>query len=188
MPCSEDKNLKSRIESLLFITNRPFKKSQLSKILEVNQDQIEEEIKNLISQYNLPSSGIIIIDNGEEVEMATSPENAGLIKGFLKKEINEELTPASLETISIIAYRGPISEEELSELRGVNCAIIIRHLLVKGLVVEKEGPPAGGGKILYQVSLDFIRQLGIKSLEELPDWQKLNRNISLLELKENEPR
>jgi len=184
MPCSEDKNLKSRIESLLFITNRPFKKSQLSKILEVNQDQIEEEIKNLISQYNLPSSGIIIIDNGEEVEMATSPENAGLIKGFLKKEINEELTPASLETISIIAYRGPISEEELSELRGVNCAIIIRHLLVKGLVSEKEE----NGKILYQVSLDFIRQLGIKSLEGLPDWQKLNRNISLSELKESKPR
>ena len=183
-----NESLKSKIESLLFIANHPFKKRQLSKILEVDQSQVEEEIKNLISQYNLPSSGIIIIDNGEEVEMTTSPKNAGLIKGFLKKEINKELTPASLETISIIAYRGPISEEELSELRGVNCAIIIRHLLMKGLVIEKEDPPTGGGKILYQASLDFIRQLGINSLEELPDWQKLNRNISLLELKENEPR
>ncbi|NCO23176.1 SMC-Scp complex subunit ScpB [bacterium (Candidatus Moisslbacteria) CG12_big_fil_rev_8_21_14_0_65_36_11] len=179
---SSRKNLKSEIESLLFISNRPLRKKELVNFFKVNKEEINEEIKNLISQYNIASSGIRIIDNGDEIEMITGPENAGVVKDFLKVEIEKELTPAGLETLSIIAYRGPISAEELSELRGINCAIILRHLLIKGLIVEKEEE----GKFLYQVSLDFIRHLGINNLEELPNWQKLNRNVSLSELRERE--
>ncbi len=169
---------KSKIESLLFITQRPLKKKELANFLKVSQEEINEEIKNLIAEYAEESKGIRILDNGEEIEMTTSLQNTELIKNFLKIEINKELTPAALETLSVIAYRGPITEEEISELRGVNCSIILRHLLVKGLITEKEE----NSKKLYLASLDFMKNLGIKSLEELPQWEKLNRNISLSEL------
>jgi len=184
MPSREisNNNLRSELESLLFITNRPLKKKELANFFKTKVNLIDEEIKKLIDQYSSYNKGIKILDSGEEVQMITNPKNAQAVKDFLKIEVNKELTPASLETLSIIAYRGPITEEELSAIRGVNCAIIIRHLLVKGLIIEKKE----NQKTFYQVSLDFLSQLGINDLKELPDWQKLNRDVPLEELKQRE--
>ena len=86
-----------------------------------------------------------------------------------------------METLSIIAYRGPIKRDELEQIRGVNCSIILRHLLIKGLIVEENKD-----KEIYNVSLDFIRHLGVKDLNELPDYERLNQGIPLSSLIDEE--
>lgn len=173
--------LKSVIESLLFIVNRPLNKKELAKITEQKLENIEQVLNELIKEHNSTERGTKIIQNGQDFQMVTNPENSPIIQKFLKQEINQELTPASLETLAIIAYRGPIKRDELEQIRGVNCSIILRNLLIKGLIIEEDKD-----KQIYNVSLDFIRHLGINDLRELPDYEKLNQEIPLSSLVQEE--
>jgi len=161
--------LKSQIESLLFLADRPLKKKELAKLTNSKLKDVEAVVSELVDDYNLKDGGIKIIDNGDTVQMVTNPENTEIVKKFLKEEVSGELTPASLETLSIIAYRGPITRDEIEQIRGVNCAIILRHLLIKDLIekVEKDNQE------LYQVSVNFLRHLGLTNLNELPDYERL---------------
>lgn len=181
-------NFKSIIESLLFIINRPLNKKELAKITEQKPETIEQVLNELIEEYNSKERGIKIIQNGQDFQMVTNPQNSQVIRDFLKQEINQELTPASLETLAIIAYRGPIKRDELEQIRGVNCNIILRNLLIKGLIIEESASSADkdNEERIYNVSLGFIRHLGINDLKELPDYEKLNRNVSLSSLVEQE--
>ena len=96
-----------------------------------------------------------------------------LTKDFLKDEINGELSQPSLEALTIIAYRGPISKLELEKIRGVNCSLIIRNLLLRGLIEEKFNKTKNEN--YYTVTNDFIRFLGLNSLSDLPEYEKLNK-------------
>jgi len=181
----EIKKIKSIIESLLFIINRPLNKKELVKIVGQKLEETETALHELIEDYAVKGGGVRIIQNGQDFQMVTSSENSQVIQDFLKQEINQELTPASLETLAIIAYRGPIKRAELEQIRGVNCSIILRNLLIKGLIVEEPSVVDAGVKDenqAYSVSLDFIRHLGVNDLKELPDYEKLNQNISLSSL------
>jgi segregation and condensation protein B len=83
------------------------------------------------------------------------------------------LSQPSLEALTIIAYRGPIAKLELERIRGVNCSLILRHLLLRGLVEEKLDKTKNEN--FYTVTHDFIRFLGLGSVTELPDYEKLNQ-------------
>ena len=129
--------LKGVIESLLFITNRPLTKKELANLVEEKVEDVEKALEELVAEYAKNDKGIKMVQNGKEFQMVTDPANSKVVQKFLEAEVNKELTPASLETLSIIAYRAPISREELEQIRGINCAIILRHLLIKGLIGNK---------------------------------------------------
>ena len=175
----KQEELKSVIESLLFIANRPLSKKEIAKITHWKTDKVEQTLKQLSEKYKQEKGGIRIIQNGQEWQMVTDPANSSIIQKFLKQEINQELTPASLETLSIIAYRSPIKRDELEQIRGVNCSIILRNLLIKGLIVQEDKDEE-----IYNVSLDFIRHLGINDLKELPNYEQLNEQVPLSSLLE----
>lgn len=163
--------LKSIVESLLFIVDRPLSLKELAHFTKGDIEAVKSSVNELINEYNLRDGGIKIIENGSQVQMVANSKNYEWIKKFSQEELSGELTPASLETLSVIAYRGPISRDELEQIRGVNCAIIIRHLIIRGMIVEESGPD---NKPLYRLSLDFIRQLGVNKLSELPDYERLH--------------
>ncbi|MDA2935667.1 SMC-Scp complex subunit ScpB [Patescibacteria group bacterium AH-259-L05] len=169
--------LKSILESLLFIAHRPLEKKEMAAFANGSKEEVDEVLTILINEYNSRGGGIKIIQNNNEYQMVTAPQNSEVVSKFLKTEITGELTPASLETLSIIAYRGPIIRDELEQIRGVNCSIILRNLLIKGLIIE-----INKDKQIYNVSLDFIRQLGIVDIKELPDYDRLKRDIPLSSL------
>ncbi|MCF7906851.1 SMC-Scp complex subunit ScpB [Patescibacteria group bacterium] len=176
--------LKSKIESLLFISNRPLGKKEMARILKERVEDLEAAFLDLSQEYQDPQRGINIIEDGQSWQMITNPQNGELVKDFLQQEIDQELTPASLETLSVIAYRGPITKEELEKIRGVNCTIILRNLLIKGLVEEKKvsgEEERDQSQNLYTVSLEFIKCLGIDKVQELPDYEKLNQIENLSE-------
>ncbi len=109
--------------------------------------------------------------------MVSSADNAKLVQKYLEDETSGELSQPSLEALTIIAYRGPISKTELERIRGVNCSLILRNLLLRGLIEEKSS--ASSEDRIYNVSLDFIRFLGIESIEQLPDYQRLNKDQTI---------
>ncbi|MEK7167360.1 MAG: SMC-Scp complex subunit ScpB [Patescibacteria group bacterium] len=172
-------SIKSIIESLFFISNKPFSIKKLSQIVKVEGKEVEKEIQELIKEYNNQNKGIQIIKNGNQYQMSTNPQNAEIIQNFLKQEITGELTRPSLETLTIVAYRGPITKPELEQIRGINCGLILRNLLIKGLIESYEDKKLK--QTFYKITFDFMRYLGINNIQELPDYDKLSKNKSLEE-------
>ena len=169
--------LKNKIESLLFISHKPITVSEVAKVIGVEKKEIEEAINILAEEYGEKNSGIQIIRIDGKFQMASSSNSSEVISKFLKSEITGELTRPSLETLTIVAYRGPISKTELELLRGVNCSLILRNLLMRGLIEGHDDKQAGVVK--YTVTLDFLKYLGMNQISELPDYERLNKNNNL---------
>ncbi len=175
------KNLKVQIESLLFVTTKPLKITKIKDLIENSKlPDVKKAIEELKEKFNTEESGIRIIDNSGVIQFTTAPEQAELVKTFIKDETTGELSRPSLETLTIIAYRQPITKAELEQIRGVNCSMILRNLMIRGLVMKKDDK-----KMLtsyYFVTVDFLKFLGINDVNELPDYEVLNNNKDLHKL------
>jgi segregation and condensation protein B len=176
-------DLKYQIESLLLVTNQPTGFKKLAELTKTDIAKVKDAVKELSDEYATRNGGIILQQIGQSVQMATAAENAKLVKDFVKAETTGELTRAALETLTIIAYRGPIGRAELEQIRGVNCAVILRNLMIRGLVTNEK--PKGKMETFYQISFDFLKYLGLREQSELPEYDKLNSNESLEKLLTN---
>ena len=173
---------KSLLESLLFISGKPMSEKKLAEILNIDKSEIRVLANELTEEYNKSEKGIHVIKAGMSYQMVTSPDNSKIIKEFIKSEQTGELTGPSLETLTIIAYRSPVTKAELEQIRGVNCGLIIRNLLIKGLIEAHEDQEKM--VTVYNITFDFLRFLGLNRAEELPDFEKLNSNENLERLLE----
>jgi segregation and condensation protein B len=110
--------------------------------------------------------------------MVSNPDNREAAENFLKAEVSGELTRPQLETLTVISYCGPITKPELEQIRGVNCSLILRNLLLRGLVKEMEDP----ANLLptYEATMEYIRHLGLNNLRELPDYDKLHGHENIV--------
>jgi len=168
--------MKTKIESLLFASPKPLSLKWLYGFITKNDEKMSREafdtaIEELKAKYNIPESGVQIIQSGDDIQMVTNAVASDLVKKFLREDMTGELTPASLETLTVVAYRGPIAKSELEQIRGVNCSLIIRNLLIRGLIV---GDDMGNGQTYYRVSVDFLKYLGLTATSELPDYARLH--------------
>ena len=171
----EIEKIKSAIESLLFISGEPMKIAKLAKLIEVSKGDIENALMVLAGDYSAQNRGIAIIRKEDEAQMATSPDNASFVDKVVKSDLQETLSNASLEVLSIVAYRGPISRTEIEAIRGVNCTYTLRNLLMRGLVERIDNPKDLRGYV-YKISFEFLKKLGIDDVKKLPDFENLNKD------------
>jgi segregation and condensation protein B len=170
-------SVKSEIESLLFVSSRPLSLKRLVDVTGHAKDEVKTALDELVAEYKeRADAGFVILRNGDEVQLATAPDNAEMVKTFLKDETFGELTRPALETLTIVGYRGPLTKPELEQIRGVNCSLILRNLMIRGLVEQKDE--------LYAVTFDFIRYLGLREVSELPDYENLRSEENLKKLLE----
>jgi segregation and condensation protein B len=162
--------LKSQLESLLFIAAKPLTVKQLAGWLEVKPAEIIAACTELAADYKAAGRGIQLTHNNDKYQLVSSPDNAAAVQQFIAEETSGELSRPSLEALTIIAYRGPVAKFELDRIRGVNCALILRNLLIRGLIEGKEEK----GETYYSVTLDFLRFLGVGDVSELPNYQRLH--------------
>ena len=170
-------NTKSKIESLLYITNQSFSFKKLADLLKVEKKEVEQAVLELMTDYNQDHRGLHLQKVDDKVQLVTSPDNSKLIKDYIKEEFTGELSRAALETLTIVAYRGPIVRAELEQIRGVNCAIILRNLLIRGLVAAHEDKKKM--QLSYSITLDFLHYLGINQPSELPEYERLNASKAI---------
>jgi len=169
--------MKNIIESLLFISHKPLTAKEVAKLIGATVEEAGRLIEELFNEYEAKKSGIRLAKLGDKYQMTSSPEASEVVNKFVKGEITGELTKPSLEALTVIAYRGPISKAELELIRGVNCSMILRNLMMRGLVEAKEDEKKQ--TVLYAITFDFLKYLGFSRVEELPDFEKLNRNNNL---------
>lgn len=165
-------DVKTHIEALLFASHHPLSIKRLVLLTESSPKQVEECVQELKEKYHQDSSGVVLLSLGGRFQLATHPSTSELIRSYLKEEISAELTKPQLETLSIVAYHGPLSKEDLEQIRGVNCSIILRNLLIRGLV-ETRGANEKGEK-LYLMTMDCMRSLGVGSVSDLPEYERLH--------------
>ncbi len=174
---SSDNNIKDKeiasLFAVLFTYGEPLKISRIAKIMGKKPDQINSLIDNLEESLGKEWSGIMVIRNDNSVSIANKEEFSSVIDKFIKTESKQDLTKASLETLSIIAYFSPISRAKIDYIRGVNSTYILRSLLIRGLIERS----FIRGEYVYTPSLDLLKYLGISKIEELPDFEK-RKNLS----------
>ena len=173
-----ESSLKSIIESLLFVSGKPLKVKDFCKLLEKTPEEVKPALEELINDRK--SSGVVVLDNNGEYQLATNPANSTFVKNFLNAELREKLTDATVEVLGIIAYRQPISKAEIEAIRGVNSQYSLRHLLMRGLI-EKTANPSDARSFLYQTTTEFLQHLGLTSVKDLPEFEKLVEKIKLPE-------
>ena len=169
-------NLEQKIEAILFWKGEPISRKKLSDILKVEESEINEAIESL--KNNLKERGVVLLENEKEITLGTAPELASLIENLQKEELNKELSKASLETLSIILYKNGTNRAEVDYIRGVNSSFTLRALSVRGLI-EKTLDPKDNRRYIYKPSFDLMSYMGIKSIEELPDYGEVNNSMNI---------
>lgn len=169
------KNLKTLVEALLFISNKPLAVKKMAELCASGKVEVETVLKTLAEEYNqAPERGVRLILNGDTAQLATASAASEVVEKFVKEELTGEMTRPQLEALTIIVYRGPITKMELEQIRGVNCSLILRNLMIRGLVESELDKKM---KIeVYRVTNDFLRFLGVTSAKELPDYEKLSKS------------
>lgn len=164
--------LKSIIGSLLFVSGEPLKIKKISGISEATNAEIKEAVKLLAEELEAGKQGLRLIEKDDEVQLVTDPDNAGYVESFLKSEMEQKLSRASLETLAIIAYRGPMSRMDIEQIRGVNSTFSLRYLLLRGLI-ERLPNPNDTRSWFYQISFDFLKKMNLTKKEDLPQYEEL---------------
>lgn len=161
----------AELEALLFIHGEPLSLDKVGTVLGINPEETAILVAEFDKRLHVSERGLTLINFSGKIQLATKSEFRGILEKFVQSELREELTPASAETLAIIAYFGPISRSRIEYQRGVNSTFILRSLLLRGLV-ERFPDPARPNTYLYEPSFELLKHLGINKIEELPDYEK----------------
>ncbi len=169
------------LEALLFSYGEPIAIGKAAKFLEMKEEECAALAEKLSADLNRnPASGFAILRNGEEIELATKPSLSWVFKKLIEEEFKEELTPAALETIAVVAYLGPVTRAVIDYVRGVNSTFILRNLLIRGLV-SRHLQSGKKNVFEYRVSFDFLKHMGLARVEDLPEYQKYKNILQKFE-------
>ncbi len=155
----------AQLEALLFVAERPLGRREIATLAGVDQATVDARLGDL--EVSLGRRGIRLVLAGDRVELATAPEAGALIARYVGADAIH-LSPASLETLAIVAYRQPVAKSAIERIRGVDSDYTIRSLLHRRLVVELGRSEAPGRPFLYGTGFEFLERFGLTSLDELP--------------------
>lgn len=170
---SQKNKYKSIIESLLFMSGEPITIKEIASILSEKQENINIILKEMKKDYEDRGRGIKIIIHNKSVQLVTKPENSIYVEKLLKTNVRQSLSQAALETLSIIAYRQPITRVAIDEIRGVKSDRAIYTLLEKNIIKECGKLDVPGKPILYGTTEEFLKFFGLDSIEAIPNLQDL---------------
>lgn len=167
--------LEAMIEAILFWRAEPLAVAELARAVARGQDEVRAALTKL--QSDLASRGVILVQKDDEVTLGSHPEASDLIEKLGREALSRDLGKASLETLTTVLYRGPISRAEIDYVRGVNSSFILRHLMTRGLV-ERVPNPADARGFLYRPTFDLLQHLGLGKVEDLPEYSDLSERLA----------
>ncbi|HDZ62442.1 MAG TPA: SMC-Scp complex subunit ScpB [Nitrospirae bacterium] len=163
-----DKEAKIILESILFISGEPLKIESIGKIMELEKRDMERVVKDLVSEYQLKDSGIMVAEVAEGIQMVTNPVSAPWVRKMLATSVPSRISHQSLETLAIVAYKQPIIKAEIESIRGVGSDGVLKTLLERRLIKILGRKEAPGRPLMYGTTKEFLQYFGLKDLTELP--------------------
>ena len=163
-----DSELKPSVEAILLVADEPVPAVLLAQVLERPTGAVSKVLTELRAEYTDQNRGFDLREVAGGWRFYTREEFAPVVERFVQDGQEVRLTQAALETLSVVAYRQPVSRARVSAVRGVNCDGVMRTLNLRGLV-EEAGTDPETGAILYRTTGYFLERLGLASLDDLPD-------------------
>lgn len=173
--------LSQKLEALLFTAGEAVLRSELAALLRISDEELQGAIEDL--RAVLTNRGIALVETETEVALTTHPALAEFLTQFLG-QTEAQLSRATSETLALVAYRGPVTRYELDVLRGVDTRRILRQLVQNGWVTKAS---AAGRAPLYDITPEFLKQLGITRKQELPAFAELSDQAAAGELLKHTP-
>ena len=164
-----DKYIKAAIEALLFAKGAPVDIDELAAATGVKRDRAMKFITELSDEYRSEDRGIHIVRIEDAFELATKKEFYDVLAKYVSRDNKYVFSEAMLETLSIIAYKQPVTRTQVEEVRGVNCSTSISRLVEFGLIFETGRLDAPGRPFLYATTDEFLKRFDLDSLDDLPD-------------------
>lgn len=157
------------IEAILFIAGDPVNADELAHSLDMTRGELDAELEKLRAGMEEAGSGLLLNRSGDSLFLSIRPELADQVEKFLQPQKRQSLSQAVLETLSIIAYRQPVTKADVEAIRGVKCDYSIQSLVSKGFIEEAGRLETLGRPILYKTTDEFLRHFALSSLDELPE-------------------
>ncbi len=167
------------LEAILFAAAKPVPFTRLRDILHASAEEVSAALEALRVRLVSSESALVLQEHGQAYTLVTHPEAHDVAREVAKGEVDGELTRPSLETLSILAYCGPMTRPELEQIRGVQSSMILRNLMLRGLVEEREEERLG--QSLYAVTFAVLNHLGIRQVTDLPDYNTLHGHANIVD-------
>lgn len=156
-----------KVITLLFLSGDPVPVKKLAEFLGVSKEEVIENAPYVTSK--LEEIGLTLLVSNDGLSIVTKREQASLVESWTKEELKGELTPAALQVLTLVAYLGYPTREQISYIRGVQSAQSIRMLTVRGLI-NRVGE-------ICSLTNESLQQLGITKVEELPEYEKMHKDL-----------
>ena len=161
-------NLSAIIEAILFVSGDPVRVDALAHAMNLTVTDLTDALSALEDHLALENRGIQLNRSGETVFLSICPKYATQVEAFLQPLQKQPLSQAVLETLSIIAYRQPVTKGDIEAVRGVKCDYSVQSLLNKGFIEECGRRETLGRPILYATTDKFLQHFGMETLGDLP--------------------
>ncbi len=162
-------NLRAAVEAVLFAADEPATPAQIAKAIDgVKVSTVKKALEDLAQTYESTGSGLAVEELAGGWTILTREEYADMIRRLRKTGEARRLTPAALETLSVVAYKQPVQRQEIEDIRGVSCGPILRTLMEQGLVKIAGRAEVLGRPLLYATTKRFLDTFGLGSLKDLP--------------------
>jgi segregation and condensation protein B len=161
-------DLERALEAILMVADEPLDQVRLASVVGHPVDDVAQALEALAAEYAEQGRGFDLRSVAGGWRFYSRPEFAGVVESFVLEGQQARLTQAALETLSVVAYKQPVSRARVSAIRGVNVDGVMRTLLSRGLV-EEAGQDEQSGANLYRTTSYFLERIGVGSLDELPE-------------------
>lgn len=169
---SEEGKFSAIVESILFVHGEPLAVKRLAAIADASEEAVRVALGELAK--SMDGRGVVLMEKDGAWQIGTHPALAPYVERLARDQFGEELSRPALETLAIIAYKGPLSRPDIEYIRGVNSSFTLRALLMRGLIERADNPRDARG-FLYGASMDFLKHLGLTKMEDLPRYEDLSK-------------
>ena len=164
----EEKKYEAIVEAILFTMGESVELERIAKTLELDTERTKKIIEHLMQRYEDDGVGVKVMEQDGSYQMCTKGEMYEYLVKIAKQPKKHVLTDVLLETLSIIAYKQPITKAEIEKIRGVSCDHAVNKLVEYNLVCELGRLDAPGRPLLFGTTEEFLRSFGVQSIDELP--------------------
>ena len=162
------KNYRAIIEAILFTMGESVELSKLAEVIELDKKETKKIIEAMMEEWNASDRGVAIMELDGAYQMCTKSEMYEYLIKIAKQPKHRVLTDVLLETLSIIAYKQPVTKAEIEKIRGVSCDHAVSKLVEYNLVCELGRLDAPGRPLLFGTTEEFLRSFGVNSIDNLP--------------------
>lgn len=184
----EQNDMQRAIMAILFAAGEPVAASRIAAALEMDEEDIHTEARQLMDMLSYNRSGIRILQLEDAYQMCSSGEMSEQVTKVLETRKPPKLSTSQLETLTVIAYYQPATKAYVEQIRGVDSAYSVSALLTKKLIEECGRLNVPGRPILYRTTPDFLRTFGLQSLDQLPEIERMDfgaaKQLTLEQLQE----